>query len=709
MPLPRWSLFFLPLLFGACKTKPVQEHHADSDPYLYLEEVEGEKALNFSRKENQKSLDHFKSLPQFPVIESEVRKIILAKDRVPGVALKKGELFNFWQDEKNVRGLWRKTSITSYKTADPQWDVILDLDDLAKKENENWVWKGAFTLPPKHEKALIYLSRGGKDASVVREFDLLKKEFVVDGFYLKEAKNNVSWKDENTILVGTNFGKDSLTDSGYPRITKIWKRGTPLEDAEITFEAEKTDMSAYSYTIFNPEGKYIIHTRRLAFYESQDWYEDDSGKEILLPMPNDAEFNGVFKAHFLFILRSDLKGFKKGSLVALPLKNVRDGEKAVDSLQLIFAPTEKKFISYVSTSKNFLFIQTLDNVLAKFIKVEFKEPNVWLQTPISLGAPEGMAHMISAEDEHDTYLAQYVDFFTPASIYIGDATDTKNRFEKIKQAPERFNAAGLKTERFEAVSADGTKIPYFVVSKKDLKKNGTNPTLLYGYGGFEVSMQPSYLSVIGKTWLERGGVYVLANLRGGGEFGPDWHQSVLKENRYKVYQDFIAIAEDLIQKQITSPQHLGIKGGSNGGLLVGATFTLRPELFKAVLCQVPLLDMIRYHKLLAGASWMAEYGNPDDPKMREAILKYSPYQRVKKDAVYPEVFFMTSTKDDRVHPGHARKMVAKMKDQGHSIYYYENIEGGHAGSANLEQSILWTSLEYTYLWEKLGHFKSKVQ
>lgn len=706
MPLPRWSLLLTPFLFGACKTKPVQDTPTEiEDHYLYLEEVESPKALDFAKGENTKTLEHLKSLSSYPVLESELRKVILAKDRMPGVYLKNGELYNFWQDDKNVRGLWRKTTIHSYKSANPEWEVILDLDELAKNENENWVWKGASTLPPHHEKALMYLSRGGKDATVVREFDMKTKQFVNDGFVIPEAKTNAAWKDENSIFVGTDFGPDSLTTSGYPRIVKLWKRGTPLSSATIAHEGTATDMSIYTYLIHAAEGHYIIHSKRISFYEVQTWYEDDNGIKTLLPVPKDAEFHSVFKKNFMFVLRSDWGKFKTGSVIALPLKDIGKGEKAVDYVQVVFAPTEKTFFSNGSSTKNHLFLQILDNVLAKIVRIEFQEPDKWIMHPVELGAKEGMAYIDSTEDESDTYLAHYVDFLTPTSVFVGNAEDKKNKFEKLKQSPERFNSKGLKTERFEALSADGTKIPYFVVGKENLKKDGKNPTLLYGYGGFEYAMQPSYLSVIGKPWLERGGVYVLSNLRGGGEFGPAWHQAVLKENRYKVYQDFIAIAEDLIKRKITSPQHLGIRGGSNGGLLVGATFTLRPDLFNAVICQVPLLDMLRYHKLLAGASWMGEYGDPEDPKMRQAILKYSPYQRVKPDMKYPEVFFMTSTKDDRVHPGHARKMVAKMKDQGHSVLYYENMEGGHAGNANLEQSILWHSLELSYLWDKLGNFK----
>ncbi|KYG70479.1 prolyl oligopeptidase [Bdellovibrio bacteriovorus] len=697
------SILLLPFLLVACKTNTMQKEMAKpyeaEDKYLWLEEVESPKALQFAKDENKKTLEHFKKNPLFKSLEADIRKILLAKDRVPGVSLKNGDLYNFWQDEKHVRGLWRKTALESYKTAQPQWDVIIDVDALAKKDGENWVWKGASTLPPHHERALVYLSRGGKDAVVVREFDMKTKQFIKGGFELPEEKSNVSWKDENTVLVGTNFGPDSMTDSGYPRIVKEWKRGTPLSEAKTKIEGVKEDMSVYGYTQFTPEGTYTFFTKRVGFYEGVDWYELPDGSRVEIPMPHDAEFNGVFKNQFLYLLRSDLGGFKQGSLVALPVDKVSLGKNAHKFLQLIFAPTDTRFLQGVSSSKNYLFLYTIDNVLSKIVKASY-EGEKWKLENVELGG-NGMAYVTSTEDESDTYLAQYVDFLTPFSTFVGDAADPQNKLELIKKSPERFNPQGLKITRHLATSKDGTKIPYFMVAKENIKLDGKNPTLQYGYGGFEAAMQPSYLGSIGKVWLERGGVYVLTNLRGGGEFGPAWHKAVLKENRYKVYEDNIAISEDLIARGVTSPEHLGISGRSNGGLLTGATFTQRPDLYNAVIVGVPLLDMLRYHKLLAGASWMDEYGNPDDPKMREAILKYSPYQKVNAQTKYPEVFFMTSTKDDRVHPGHARKMVAKMREQGHPLFYYENMEGGHAGNANIEQSILWNTLEYTYLWEKL--------
>ncbi|WP_413576859.1 prolyl oligopeptidase family serine peptidase [Bdellovibrio sp. HCB290] len=692
-------------LLAGCSSSSLQKEQIQmaaqsQDPYLWLEEVEGQKPLEFAKAENEVTLKHFKSNPMFKGIEADYRKIFFAKDRVPAVSLTNGELYNYWQDEKNLRGLWRKTTVESYKSGNPKWEIILDLDKLAKAENENWVWKGTVFRKPNYDRVLMYLSRGGKDASVVREFDLKTKSFVKDGFAIPEAKTNASWKDEDTLFVGTNWGPDSLTDSGYPRIVKTWKRGTPLTSAETLAEAKKTDMSISAYTNYDQGKAYHFRQLRSGFYSTKIWFDDPSGESVLIHKPDDAESWGLFKGNLLLELRSDFKKFKSGSLVALPMDQFSKGEAAMESLQLVFAPTDKRFIQGGCLTKNYFISTVSDNVLTRMEKISFSPPNIWKAEPIALGE-NGMASCYDSEEESDTYLASYTDFLTPTSTFVANAADATNKLTLLKQSPKRFDASSLTTSRFEANSADGTKIPYFVVHKKDMKLDGNNPTLQYGYGGFQNSMTPGYLSATGKVWSEKGGVYVLTNLRGGGEFGPNWHKSVLKKNRYKVYEDNIAISEDLIKRGITSPEHLAISGGSNGGLLVGATITLRPDLYKAAIISVPLLDMLRYHKLLAGASWMDEYGNPDDPEMREAILKYSPYQKLSPTAKYPEVLVLTSTKDDRVHPGHARKFVARMKEQKHPVYYYENTEGGHAGNANLEQSILWESLKTTYLWEKL--------
>lgn len=682
----------------------------EEDPYLWLEEVQGEKALAFAKQQNEATFKVLKNDKNFKKLEPKIRKIALAKDRLPGVIFRNNSLYNFWQDKTSVRGLYRRTTVEEYKKAEPNWEVVIDFDKLAKDENENWVYKAMKCLEPDHEHCLLSLSRGGKDAVVVREFNLKTKSFVTDGFVIPEAKNQVSWLDKDTLLVGSDYGPGSLSDSGYPIIAKKWKRGTPLSEAVEVFRGEKTDVAASSYAVINDEGTFIFHSRGKSFFEDLVSYETPTGERIELPMPTDSQFNDLFKGDLLFTLRSDLKvgdkTYVNDSLVALPLNQIQKGEAAQESLKVLFTPSAKISLSGVSTTKSKVLVDVLDNVKGKILQITKLSNGEWKSEEVPLGK-NGMATVTSTSNYNDTYLANYTDFLTPSSIYLAEAKDNPEAPTLLKHAPERFISKGMVAEQFEATGKDGTKIPYFVVRKSKTVMDGRNPTLLYGYGGFEISMTPAYLETIGKLWLEDGGVYVLANIRGGGEFGPAWHQAALRENRQRAFDDFAAVAEDVISRKITSPKHLGIRGGSNGGLLTGTSFVQRPDLFNAVLVEVPLLDMLRYHKLLAGASWMEEYGNPDDETMREAILKYSPYQNVKKDVSYPEVFFLTSTADDRVHPGHARKMVAKMIDQGHKIFYYENTEGGHGGSANIEQRILWNSLEYTYLWRKLSLSKKE--
>lgn len=690
------KLLLSALLLASCSTMGSRSISSEEE-FLWLEEVEGARALQFAKEHNEATFAKLQKQSAYGVYEKEIRRIALAKDRVPDVSLRNGQLYNFWQDETHVRGLWRRTSVKSYRSKSPEWETVLDLDVLAKVENENWVWKGAECLEPAEDLCLIKLSRGGKDASVSREFDMREKRFVAGGFSLPEAKTSVSWINENELFVATDFGEGSLTDAGYARIVKRWRRGQNLSEAKEVYRAEKTDISAGGWADIRPEGNYQLVTRRISFYDSETFLLD--GDDLIkLPMPTSAEFAGVFQGQLLFVLREDLNGFPAGSLVAIPLASARKGSGALADLRAHFIPTAEVSLSNVTRTRSFLLLEVLDKVKGKIWRVGASTN--WKTEPLALGG-NGMARLSSAESHSDFFLAVYTDFLTPSTIYGGDAAKVGGDLKKLKAAPARFSSVGMISEQREAVSKDGTRIPYFIVHQKKMKLDGSNPTVLRGYGGFEVPLTPSYSSVSGKVWIERGGVLVVANIRGGGEFGPRWHKAAILENKQRSYDDFIAVAEDLIARKVTSPRHLGIQGGSNGGLLVGAVFTQRPELFHAVLCEVPLLDMLRYHRLLAGASWMGEYGNPEDPAMNEVISRYSPYQNVKANKRYPEVFFLTSTKDDRVHPGHARRMVAKMEALGHKVYYYENTEGGHGGSANIEQSIRWSALEYTYLWNRL--------
>jgi len=665
------------------------------DPNLWLEEVDGKKALEWVKERSAKDTAELEAVPVFEPIHARLLEIYNDRARIPGVSFEGGWLYNFWQDPEHVRGVWRRTFLDEYLKDSPSWDVVLDLDALAKAEGENWVWQGADFLQPAGRLCLVTLSRGGGDAAVVREFDTVAKAFVEGGFALPEAKSQASWKDEDTLWVGTDFGPGSLTDSGYPRLVKMWRRGTPLASAVTVFEGEQTDVSVSGYTAVTPEGTYDIINRTPEFFRGLAYLRLD-GHLVRIDIPADAEFQGFFKGQMLVSLRTDWTvgghTWPQDALLAIGVEDFLAGDREFTQL---FTPGERVSLGGVSTTRNHLLLSTLDNVSSRLYRLTLSEGK-WLREEIALPGL-GTGGPGATSDDHDTFFVSYNDFLTPSSQYLAEPGQALRR---VKTMPTHFDATGMKVEQYEATSKDGTKIPYFIFMPKEYTANGANPTVLYGYGGFEVSMRPGYSGTTGDAWVGRGGVYVLANIRGGGEFGPRWHQAAVQENHQNSFDDFIAVAEDLIARKVTSPAHLGIMGGSNGGLLVGATFTQRPELFNAVVCQVPLLDMKRYNKLLAGASWMAEYGNPDTADW-DFMQKWSPYQNLDKSKTYPKVFFNTSTRDDRVHPGHARKMVKRMTDMGKPVYYYENTEGGHGAAANLNQRAYMWALTYSYLWKML--------
>jgi prolyl oligopeptidase len=664
----------------------------ETDPYLWLEEIEGKKALDWVEGQNEATLAVLKAQPMFKETYEKTLQILNSDERIAYPHILGKYVYNFWKDEKNERGIWRRTTIAEYLKPSPKWEILLDIDKLCEQEGEKWVYKGVSGLYPDYTRYIVYLSRGGGDATVAREFDADSKEFVKDGFYLPEAKGSISWKDQDTVYVQTDFGEGSLTDSGYPRITKIWKRGTPLSAAKTIFEGEKTDVDVGCYVINTPERQYDVINRAITFYTFH-YYVIEDGKLLKIDIPDDSRLGGFFKNQLLVRLKSDWQTseqtYKQGSLIGIDYNKYLKGDR---KFTVVAEPDDRLTVVGFSNTKNLLLVNMLNNVRTELYKYRF-EDGVWQKEKVK--APGlGTFSVISPDEQSDQYFLNYEDFLTPTSLYY--VSDDQERV-KAKSLPAFFDSNNLEVKQLETVSKDGTRIPYFLIKPEGMKADGSNPTLLYGYGGFEISMLPRYSSILGKAWLEKRGVYALANIRGGGEFGPKWHKTALKENRQRCYNDFIAVAEDLIKRKITSPRHLGIMGGSNGGLLVGAVFTQRPELFNAVVCQVPLLDMKRYNKLLAGASWMAEYGNPDIPEQWSYIKKYSPYQNVSPDKEYPQVFFYTSTKDDRVHPGHARKMVAKMEDMGHKVYYYENTEGGHAAAVTNRQRALKDALTYTYL------------
>jgi len=672
----------------------------ERDPHLWLEEVEGEKALAWVEAESATTVAELEKVPQFQPVMARNLEILNSKDRIPTVGIRGAFLYNYWQDADHVRGIWRRTTLDEYRKAAPAWETVLDLDALAAAEGENWVWKGAECLPFEYRRCMVSLSRGGGDATVEREFDTVSKAFVAGGFELPEAKSNVAWKDADTLWVGTDFGPGSLTTSGYPRLVKEWRRGTPLAEARTVFEGKEGDVAVGATTLFTPEGRYDLVNRTPAFFRGTN-YLVLGGRLVKLDLPEDASLDKFFKDQLLVSLRSDWtvggRTYLQGSQLAVDLDRFLQGS---GDFTVLFEPSERVSLTGVTRTRDSLLLATLDNVRTRLYRLRLGEGGWSEREEIPLPGL-GSGSFGSTSDDDDTFFYSYEDFLTPPSLYLVPGGDLA-RAEKVKAGPTFFDAEGMRVVQHEAASKDGTKIPYFVVMPKSFEANGANPTLLDGYGGFEVPMLPDYSGLTGSAWVERGGVYVLANLRGGGEFGPKWHQAVLKENRHKVFEDFIAVAEDLVARKITSPERLGIIGGSNGGLLVGASFIMRPDLFKAVVCAVPLLDMRRYHTLLAGASWMSEYGNPDLPEEWAYIKTWSPYQMVEKDATYPRVFFLTSTRDDRVHPGHARKMVAKMEAMGHPVLYWENTEGGHGAAANNRQRARMWALVYAYLWMMLG-------
>lgn len=669
---------------------------AEDDPWLWLEEVGGEKALAWVRERNAESTPALESKPEFKAIHERLLAIYQSRDRIPHVEKRGRWLYNFWQDEKHPRGILRRTTLAEYRKPEPRWETVLDVGRLGAEERENWVYKGSTCLYPDYVRCLVSLSRGGADAVVMREFDMAKKAFVEGGFSLPESKGGAAWRDADTLYISRDFGPGTLTDSGYPRIVKEWKRGTEAASARTLFEAGKGDVGAWP-AVVNEKGRRYETYVRVIDTRLSETYLRQGDRWTLIDVPRDAEVE--MASGWLFVrLRTDWQpasqSFKGGSLVAAPLDKFLAGAR---DFQAVFEPSERVSLQAFTATKRYLLLDVLDNVKGRILETPID--GRWKLRPVAL--PEAASVGVSRYDRdlNDDYWLTVTSFLEPTTLYLAHAGG--DRREKMKSLPAFFEAKGLQVSQHEAVSKDGTRIPYFVVMREGSKLDGTHPTILYGYGGFEQSMTPNYSGTIGSAWLERGGVWVLSNIRGGGEFGPPWHLSARREGRQRAHDDFIAVAEDLIARHVTSPRHLGIMGGSQGGLLVGAAFTQRPELFRAVACQVPLLDMKRYHKLLAGASWMGEYGNPDDPGDWAFISKYSPYQNVSKERKYPRVLFVTSTRDDRVHPGHARKMVARMKEQGHDVLYYENTEGGHAaGVTPAQQAYMW-ALTYRFFLSEL--------
>ncbi len=684
-----------PLLLAALMTLPAA---AEDDPHQWLETVDSQAALDWVRARNAAAAEALQSEPGFAAHQRRLRSIFDSDERIPEVEQLGDRVYNFWRDAEHPRGVWRRTTRSEYRKAAPDWETVLDLDALAAEEDRNWVWKGAQCLYPEYRRCLLRLSRGGADAHVVREFDTVTRRFVDDGFVLAEAKHGVAWRDADSLLVATDTGADSLTESGYPRVVLQWRRGTPIDAARVLYEGRSSDVAVDISVYHAPDHRHELIRRAITFFRYQ--YFLRAGEHLArLAVPEDADVE-LFDEQMLLHLRSDWhitgEHYPAGSLLAMPLVAFIEGRRRFD---VLFEPGTGITLDRYERTRHTLLLNLLDRVRGRVAVLRLQDGR-WQRRDLEVPDLARVHATAIDPDRSDDFFLTVEDYLRPTELY--EYRDGQDGGRVIKRLPHYFSAAGLRIDQHQARSRDGTRVPYFVVGPADAASdNVPRPTLLYGYGGFEIALTPGYQPATGAAWLEPGGVYVVANIRGGGEFGPQWHQAALREKRQNAYDDFIAVAEDLIRRGITTPQQLGIVGGSNGGLLVGVAMTQRPELFGAVVCRVPLLDMRRYHRLLAGASWMSEYGDPDDPLDWAYLSRYSPYQNLHADREYPPILLMTSTRDDRVHPAHARKFAARLQAQDHEVLYYENIEGGHGGAANNAQRAYMDTLAYAFLWKRL--------
>ncbi len=687
------------------------------DPHLWLEDVTGDDALDWVRAHNEPTVAELTTSPRFDELRAGALEVLDTDAKIPYVKRRGEFLYNFWRDAKNPKGLWRRTTLESYRSTEPDWDVLIDVDRLAEAEGENWVWAGVSLLFPSYDRALVSLSRGGADACVIREFAVDTRTWVAPadgGFTLPEAKSSMSWLDRDTVYVGTDFsatpdGLPALTSSGYPRTTRRWVRGTRLEDAPTVYAGAVSDVAAGASYDHTPGFERHFAARSTDFFNSLSYQlPADGSAPVLIDVPTDADFS-VHQNYLLVMPRTawTVGGNRQpaGTLLVFDYPAFLAGDR---THRVLFAPDDHTSLQSYAFTKTRLVLTTLHDVATRLQVLTLDD---WSPAPIS-GVPElaTVAVIGTDPDETDEIWLTASSFTQAPSLLHGDATDAVS---VIRSTPELFDATGISTRQFFATSDDGTAIPYFVV-KRDDAQAGPRPTLLYGYGGFSNAMLPSYSAIAGRSWITRGGIYVIANIRGGDEYGPGWHTQSQKAGRHLVHEDFAAVARDLVTRGLTTSKQLAAQGGSNGGLLMGVMLTTYPELFGALVCQVPLIDMRRYHLLLAGASWMAEYGDPDDPDEWRYIAEYSPYQRVTAHAQYPPILVTTSTRDDRVHPGHARKLVARLEEFGHSVpdaqchgqvspvLYYENIEGGHGGAADNAQAAFKSALAYEYLWRTVG-------
>ncbi|OOG62958.1 S9 family peptidase [Rhodanobacter sp. B04] len=683
--------------------KAPADTQATDDPYLWLEDIHGTRSMDWVKQQNAVTTKQFVDNAEFTRTRDSILEVLDSDARIPEVSRMDGWLYNFWRDQAHPRGIWRRTTLDEYRKAEPKWQLLLDIDALNKAENKRWVFKGVQCLKPKFDRCLISLSPDGGDAVNVREFDIADRSFVKGGFDLPVAKTEVDWIDDNTIYVGTDFGPGSMTESSYPRIVKQWKRGTPLSSAVTVYEGKPTDLAVSASHDRTPGYERDFVSVAKDFFHSE-LYQRSGDKLTRVDVPTDASAD-AHREWLLVLTRSPWtvggSTYPSGALLATKFDDFMAGKRA---FSVLFKPDAHTSLASYNWTRHHLILDVLDDVKSR---LEVLTPPL-METPegdwkreAMPGAPAmSTIGVVDTDPDHsDEYWLGVTGFLTPSSLQRGVLGNVPA--ETIKHEPAFFDAAKFEVSQHFVSSKDGTRVPYFEIAPKGMKLDGSNRTLLYGYGGFEVSLQPHYSGSIGRAWLNRGGVYVVANIRGGGEYGPQWHQAALKANRPRAYEDFAAVAEDLVKRGVTSAKHLGAEGGSNGGLLMGNMLTMYPQLFGAIASEVPLLDMKRYSHLSAGASWMAEYGNPDTADWN-FIKTFSPYQNLHKDAHYPPVLFYTTTSDDRVGPVQARKMAAKMQAMGISnVWFYENLEGGHGAGADNKQAALMHALAYDFLWDQL--------
>ncbi len=706
----RWMTLLLVVIttIAAVSLRTVAQTSPESDDkYIWLEDVNGERAMAWVKTENKRSAKVLENDPRYAGLEAAALKVLESPDRLPTPELNGEDVYNTWQDAQHVRGILRRTSLTDYLTAKPQWQTVLDYDALAKQDNESWVQRGRNCLYPGNDLCLIALSAGGEDAYTMREFSLKAGTFVQGGFLLPKSKQGVAWVDKDTVLVSRDWGAGTMTKSGYPYVVKLWKRGQALDQAQEVYRGAETDALPTSASTLNDGNGHQVTmiVRGVTFFE-REWSVVTSDGVKRVALPGKADIEGLLDGQIVAMLFEDWRPSSKemklsqGTVISLDLEAVKK-DPSHPKPTVVFTPTAVEFAERwggVDTTRNHMLLTTLENVQGRAYIYNHGAKGAW--TRKKLDVPDNRAvGIVSTNWSDDKFVLSLQGFLTPSSLWLGDAgTGT---LKEAKTLPAQFDASGMMVEQLEAVSKDGTKVPYFVVRRKDIKYDGTNPTLLTAYGGYQISETPSYSALVGKLWLERGGVYIDANIRGGGEFGPAWHEAGLKTHRQRIYDDFSAVGQDLVTRKITSPRRLGIEGTSNGGLLVGVEMTQHPTMWNAVVIRVPLLDMLRFEQIAAGASWIGEYGSVQNPEERTFLASISPYNQLRPDVKYPEPLIFTTTKDDRVGPVHARKFAAKMEEFQKPFFYLEIIEGGHGSGADLKEAAKTRAVQYTYLTRKL--------